>query len=67
MERREFLMKLGKSLLLISAVAVAGRILSESEVPDGAACSDDTSCSNCSKSANCGLPKRSMYTTPNTK
>jgi hypothetical protein len=67
MERREFLKRLGKSLLLISAVAVAGRLLSERGGPDEAACSDENRCSNCAKSAHCGLPKFHMYNNLNTK
>ena len=64
MNRREFLLKLGKSVLVITAVTVTGKLLSKKE-SDSAACSPESSCAGCASLQRCGLPKRNAYVSRN--
>jgi len=64
MNRRDFLLKLGKSIVVITAVTATGRLLSKKET-DSTSCSTDSSCVGCASLQHCGLPKRNAYMTQN--
>lgn len=59
MNRREFLLKLGKSVLVITAVTATGILLKKEGDPE--ACADESSCAGCASLQRCGLPKRNAY------
>jgi hypothetical protein len=61
MERREFILKLSKSLLLIAGVTVAGLTLSKRNQAEAGGCAPEDICNGCSKSDKCGLPKKQNY------
>ncbi len=64
MNRREFLLKLGKSVLVITAVTATG-ILLKKKKGDPEACADESSCAGCGSLQRCGLPKRNDYLAQN--
>jgi hypothetical protein len=64
MNRREFLLKLGKSVLVITAVTATGRLLSKKDA-GSESCATDSTCAGCGSLQRCGLPKRNDYLAQN--
>ena len=67
MDRRAFLKKLGQSVLIISAVAVSGKLFSGKGNDTNEACPAEENCKYCSSYSGCGLPKRVIYSKLNSK
>jgi hypothetical protein len=58
MDRRSFMIKLGKSLLIVAAATAVPSLLKQNEAN---ACASDSSCGSCPKSNRCQLPKFESY------
>jgi len=61
MERRIFLQKLARSLLVIGGVAAVGILLPDRNSTSGATCDSGNACDGCNQSAHCGLPQHKAY------
>lgn len=60
MKRRDFLTRLTRSLLAISAVAASGLIFSGVSDNESENCPPDKDCKSCLKAGKCGLPVRNQ-------
>lgn len=58
MERREFLTKLTRSLLIITGLAASGFAISDQSKSSSDSCPPGKECDRCQKVGSCGLPSK---------
>jgi|GEM_PF-3542741 len=58
MERREFLTKLTRSLLIITGLAASGFAISDQSKGSSDNCPPGKECDRCQKAGSCGLPTK---------